>query len=110
MAITADIWSLPESIEVREDAELDCARLAIPVEALYHVRRALAEPLAELDEMRGHVSIDGTCNRQSLAWEGVLALGRNVRRPKHVTSHLVRKGESPFLTIRRSGLLPLIFA
>jgi len=44
-------------------------RQAVPVEALYRVRLALAEPLADLHETRGFVRIEGA--RQSLAWEGV---------------------------------------
>ena len=42
-------------------------RLAVPVESLYRVRLALAEPLPASREMRGSVSIDA--QRQSPAWQ-----------------------------------------
>ena len=42
-------------------------RLAVPVESLYRVRLALAEPLAASREMRGSVSIEA--QRQSPAWQ-----------------------------------------
>ncbi|MBP7491639.1 MAG: peptidase M50, partial [Rhodoferax sp.] len=42
-------------------------RLGVPVDALYRVRLALNEPLAEHHETRGHVTIDGT--RRSPAWQ-----------------------------------------
>ena len=44
-------------------------RQAAPVETLYRVRLALAEPLPDLRETRGRVTIQGT--RLSLAWEGL---------------------------------------
>lgn len=42
-------------------------RQGVPVEALYRVRLALAEPLADHRETRGHVTIDGT--RRSPIWQ-----------------------------------------
>ncbi|TXH30279.1 MAG: HlyD family efflux transporter periplasmic adaptor subunit [Burkholderiaceae bacterium] len=44
-------------------------RQGVPVDALYRVRLALAEPLADQRETRGHVTIEGT--RRSLAWQMV---------------------------------------
>jgi putative peptide zinc metalloprotease protein len=44
-------------------------RQALPVETLYRVRLALAQPLPELHETRGRASIEGA--RQSLIWEAV---------------------------------------
>ena len=44
-------------------------RKGVPVDALYRVRLALAEPLAEQRETRGHVTIEGT--RRSPAWQMV---------------------------------------
>jgi putative peptide zinc metalloprotease protein len=43
------------------------ARQGLPVAALYRVRLALAEPLEEHRETRGHVTIEGT--RRSPAWQ-----------------------------------------
>ena len=44
-------------------------RQAVPVEALFRVRLALAQPLAELRETRGRASIEGT--REVLLWQAV---------------------------------------
>jgi putative peptide zinc metalloprotease protein len=44
-------------------------RQAVPVETLYRVRLALAQPLPDLHETRGRASIEGA--RQSVAWEAV---------------------------------------
>ena len=42
---------------------------SMPANALYRVRLALAEPLPENHETRGHTTIEGS--RQSLLWEGI---------------------------------------
>lgn len=55
------------------------AREPMPVEALYRVRLALAEPLAAPRELRGSASIDGA--RKSLAWDAV----------KHTAAVLIRE-------------------
>ena len=44
-------------------------RSAVPQEALYRVRLALAEPLPATQETRGRASIEGT--RKSLLWSGI---------------------------------------
>lgn len=44
-------------------------RQALPIETLYRVRLALAEPLADLHETRGHAIVEGS--RKSLAWEAI---------------------------------------